>query len=740
MFFLKNLASTEVHSGLPWIDTPHDSVPPRAITDKSYRTQWMTAPSTNYPAYSLIEGTNAKLRLKGPSATNEDGNAPHALHGIVADYDLKLGQAEIDAGLARMNFKPTWLETSLSGNLRALWIFEKPVLLHSYAYTVHLLKRICDFLPLKSMPGLDEPALFSPDRYYTTGLVWTETGAGPVSDALVRNFLVEISSKFEWSSAENGPVVPLEVIAAECAKRFPRFKTWPGKFELGSSGPSFWIDGSVSSNSAIVRETGISTFSAHATKPFYNWSELIGAELVNQFKAKQLGEAVTDIFYDEKNYYSKMADGSWAIDPAANIALLLKVGRGLSDRTRKGENSSEVDQALLYIQRNQRVRTAASFAFYPEGVGVWNGEKILNTHHTKALAPAPSPATWGPDGQFPWISKFLDTLFLPADQLPFFLSWLKFFYTSCYARVPRAGTCLFICGGVSVGKTFLNRCIIAGLVSGFAECNDYFMGSDNFNAEIFDKALWCVDDATMGGDAKSHRLFSNMIKRAVANPSFKLNGKYLKGVTVRWSGRVIVTANIDTESLRLLPDLDASVREKICLLKTVPESLGHFVSAPMMEDIVTRELPYFARFLLDMEYPAHTLSVDPRFFISPYHEATLTTSANQSSNSSAFSEILEDFLSEFFIREPGADFWEGTSLALHKQLLAEPAYEQILRPYTSQTMGRLLSGLIGKGIFDISDGEGTFSRTFKIGRGVRFPHKLNGARVPQAENSTFQKI
>lgn len=686
----------------------------------------------------MYEGLNAGQRLRGPNSSDE-GNPPCKMHGVAADYDLKLTEEEVMLGIARMNPKPNYYEVSLSGNARLIWLFEKPINLISHSFTVFLLTKICEVLPIKQLVGLDEGALKTPDRYFTNGGLWKRLEELPVPEALMLGFMQEVSSKHNWLGPENGPTVPLDVVAIELRKRYPKFINWNGAFDLGAQGPTFWVESSKSPKSAIVRETGLQTFSGTAPKAFYSWSELLTADFVNKFKQKQMGEAVADIYYDEKNYFSRLADRTWAIDNKDNLVTFLKTHKGLSDRVRKGDNTSEVENAIGFIQRQQRVRTAASFAFYPEGINVFNGERILNTHTLRALAPAQGVAVWGPDGNFPWMSNFLDTLFLPVEQLPFFLSWLKYFYTSCHERSPRGGTALFICGGVSVGKTFLNRGVIGGLVGGFMECNEFLMGTDTFNAEIFDRGLWCVDDATMGGDARSHKLFSNMIKRAVANHTFRLNGKYLKAVTVGWSGRVVVTANTDSESLRLLPDLDISIREKICLLKTVPEGPNLFLSKPMMEDILIRELPYLARFLLDMEYPGFTLSSDPRFFVLPYHETTLTTSANHSSNSSAFSEILEDFLSEYFTQFPEKDDWQGTSLLLHKQILAAPAYDQIMRPYNSQTIGRLLGGLIGKGIFDIAEGQGEFSRTFRINRGHRWTKKLNGARVPQALDSIFSK-
>lgn len=736
MFAISNLTTTEIFRCIPWEFTGNAEVPAAAIKDKAFRTAWMQNPTTKYEAYSLFEGVNPGSRVKSSSST-EEGNDPREMYGLVADYDFKLGDAEIQAGLTRMPIMPNWHETSLSSNARMLWLFEKPILLHSYSFAVFFLQHIHELLPVKQLAGLDEGALHAPDRYYTNGGIWKHIQPTPVPHAQLMGFLVKIAKKYDWRGPENGPIVPTDAIAPELHKKYPRFSEWPGKFEVGGQGPSFWIEGSESPKSALVQETGIYTFAEHATKSFYSWSELTDAKFVSAFKQKQMGEAVADIYYDEKNYYSKLRDGSWAIDNKDNLALYLKTHKGLSDRARKGENASEVDEAIAFVHRSNRVRTATSFAFYPLGLNIFNGERVLNTHTRKTISPAGHPCAWG-EG-FPWLAKWLENFFDPPEQLPYFLSWFAHYYKSCYTRTPRSGHALFIAGGTGVGKTFLNRAVIGRLMGGFAECNEFMSGSDAFNAELFDVAHWVLDDGSLSSDAKSHKRYTEMVKRCIANPSFRINGKFLKAVTVKWQGRVVITLNTDAESLGAMPNLDLSLREKIMIFKTVLEAKVPFLPPDQMEDILVRELPCLGRYLLDYEYPAHTLGNDPRFFVAHYHEKSLVCNADQSSASGAFGEVLSEYLSEYFVQNPDVDEWRGTSLRMLKLLTADPSMAVAIRRYDAQMIGRQLTTLSNKTLFDIRIESEDGNRIFVISRGTRFPKKNTPAPIPQAVNSKFEK-
>lgn len=718
MRYIRNLTDSATFPGKPWEFTDISRVPENCLgpEGKKVRHEWILNPQTDFHCYSLAEGINYNARIS-TGGKDDDGNPPAGCWGIPADYDYPLTDAEISAGIARMDIQPNWRETTLSGNCRLLWLFPEFVRFPSRAFAKFFLEHITELLPIKQLAGLDEGALHAIERHFTNGCKWQQLSPNTVPLARLRGFLVELSAKFDWKGPEFGAVIPLEIVSEQLRQKFPTFASWPGNFELGAMGPSFWVAGSESAKSAIVRETGIQTFANHASKGFFSWAELIGADFCNKFKTEQMGKAVEGIYYDEKHYYSKNSAGIWCIDPKENIVGLLKSERGLSDQKRKGEHLTEVEKALAFIQRNQRVKTAASFAFFPEGITKILDNTVLNTHTRQALPPAAEPAVWGPTGKFPFISQFLDTLFTTPDQLPFFLSWSSYFYKACHVRSPRSGHAVFIAGGTNVGKTFLTRGIIGGLVGGFAEPNDFLLGTDSFNGELCDCALWTVDDGSMSLDVKSHRRYSEMVKRVVANPSMRCNNKFVKASIVAWLGRLMVTLNTDPKSVQQIPDTDLSLLEKIMIFRAVEKAMVKFLPKEQMEEMLARELPHLARFLLDYQIPPQCLADDPRFMVREFHEPTLISTANQSSPTGTFAEILVEWQSQYFgTQNPFQTEWKGSSFHLYRDMSSCPELQDAMKAFPAKTVAQLLVSLAAKKTFDISVEGSEISRVFTIRR------------------------
>ena len=703
MFCLRNLVSREVFRSLPWEFTQIEKVPEDCFKDKARRTAWLQDPITEYNVYTLYEGLDPNSRVsKGTS--EQDSNPPCKLYGLAVDYDIPITESAMLEAVSRMEIKPNWYERSLSGHCRLIWLFERPLPLPSFNFAVYLTKLYKTLLPIENIGGIDENAL-TPTRLFTNGAYWKKLADAPVPWVRLKGWLVKVASKYEWGGRERGTIIPMEAVEARlkevAPEKFPRFSEWPGDFVLGAQGPSFWIEGSTSPMSAIVRENGIYTFSAHAHKAFFPWDELLGVEWVKAFEESRLGRAVENIFFDGHNFFVKAPDGSWMDENQDRLINELVVRRGLSREVckAKGKTFSEIEEAIAHVRNHQRVRGAAPFAFFPNGPIEFNGSRYLNTHTKNVMRPSDIPQVWGPTGGFPWLSSFFDGFFDPEIQREYFLSWLHRFYVSCYHRRPVNGQNVFIAGGVGVGKTFISRGIIGPLMGGYSECREFLLGEDGFNSELFDHACWVVDDGTIANSEAIHRHFSEMVKRLAANRDMRSNEKFKKASMVGWRGRVIVTCNDDAESIRMIPRLDMSLKEKIMLWKAAKRE-WKFLEEQEQTMLLNRELPAFARYLLDYKIPPHCLHVDPRFGIRHYHEPSLVASANLTTG--AFTDIIDAWMKEYFtVRNPQEDAWEGTAVELRSSIAVDPNMIELLKPFTIERIKRAMAGLSNNSLFKI---------------------------------------
>lgn len=721
-FALKNLATLSVEPCVPWEVSKY--IPEEFIENKKARMDWLMNPNTDYNAFSSFEGLNSNQRIR--SGHGEESNPPVYHHGFIGDIDYRLTEVEVRAAIGRMKIKPNWVERSLSGNWRMVWLFEKPVAMVSYEFAVLWLSMLDLVIPFRQVAGIDEGAVLAPERYYTNGCKWELIHGEPVPYTLLLGLLQKVSEKYNWEGPENGIAIPLEVAKAELAKKYPRFAEWEGDFVLGSQGPSFWVDGSTSPKSATVRATGLQTFSDHAgSKKFWNWSELIGHDFVKTFKLEEMGKAIDGVYFDGRSYIRQNEKGEWLWEDKDALSLHLRVSRGLSDRRPKGQNYSPIDSAFAMIKNTALITSAGSFAGYKKGVMTFNGNKYLNIHNREALAPSAETPVWGPDGNMPFLSALFNQYFTSDDQNDFFFSWLSRYYRSVHLRDPRSGQALFLLGPPNRGKTFLSSALLSGLLGGSMEAKAFLMGEDNFNSELFDYCLWTLDDGSVGGSQRMMIHFGETVKRCTANMTFRSNEKFRKAGLVQWQGRIVVTNNVDPESLRLLPNMDISMREKVMLfrIRDIRTDGFSFPDKGILTAILAKELPIFARFLLDYQIPEHCQSGDSRYGVKEYHESSLLAEANHSSTSGTFGEILDEFQREHFtLREPHSTEWVGTALQLHKAILMDPSLTEAMRPYNVQTVSRMLSNLSVKKVFAIGVEGDEHRRIFRIQRdSARYP-------------------
>lgn len=665
-----NNASSSMTGPLkPWEFAPATEITAQIRGDKEARQQWYQNTNTVHQFYTGFEPAN-------PNQRPSKDNPVRAIHAFVADYDLPLTDEKINEKIAKMGaLKPTYVETSLGGNCRLVWVLEKPILTVSPDFTAFVLLEARMWLQLDLLPGLDEGAWKESSRLYCNGCSWRQTGA-VVSEAESQSFFVSCGNKFTKFSGLARVTIPLAQVEAEITKKFPA-AAWPGPFSLGSQGPSFWIPGSTSPKSAIVKDEGMLTFAAHAEKPFYSWADILGKEFVADIEKDAILLATKDVFFDGEKYWRKNIEfGLYESINEKHLRDDLIAECSLSPKVPKGQASSPLEDALRHIRRFNRIVGIAPIIFSQPGRLVIDNQPHLNTYRCKPMQPYGEPVQWGE--RFPFLARLLDSLFDPPEQKERFLAWFKYFYECALNHTPRPGQAVILAGGPNLGKTLTNRHMVGEAVGGHVDASSFLLGQNAFNSELFDKPLWCMDDDTPSATQYTRNTFSAMLKKTTANATTVYRKKFVPDSMIIWEGRIFCTINLDAVSLQLLTSLDNTSKDKINLFRAHANSTMEFPSRLETLKIIRSELPFFLRWLLDWTPGAHILR-DPRYGFQSYQEARLFEKAQMSGGMGDFIELLEAELQSYFLANPTIEVAEMTGIHVTRLLHANPLNHSLLR-------------------------------------------------------------
>ncbi len=671
LFCLKNLSSSAVFEASPWEyrngTTPHHA-------NKNDFRRWCAMSSTESLFFSGFEGTQAAMRVS-------DSNPPVFMHAVVADYDTPVARGERDAFLRRANpdYPPNFISTTFSEHVRLAWVFESRMPVFGAKVTEAFLRKLARELALKKIfPALDEDAFYAPSQYYHCGEGWEMIQPSPLPAHLLHSWLLAASKKADWSGY--GVQIPISRVAAEVEARFPG--KWSGPFEEGARGLRFWDDSADNPTAAIVRSSGMQCFTG--PKPFVSWGEIFGRKFVEAYHADTIGSAIDGVWFDGRDYWRKI-EGIWRLFKRQDIALHFRVAHGIPDERAKGASASQLDEVLNQIQQIKTVDGAAPFIYRRQDAVEFASKRYLNISRCQPIVPCDGSHAWGEC--FPYIAELLDGYFDPPEQLPFFLSWLAHAYQNALGGRPRNGQAAFLAGDVNQGKTLVSNVLAGGMLGGHMDASEYLLGESRFNKELFEVGLWTVDDTVPSSDPRKQQLYSAMLKKIPANYSFQYQPKFRDQLMLPWAGRVIVTCNADPESIRILPDTEMSLLDKIMLFK-VASAARDFTDAA---DRIRAELPFFAAFLRDYQIPEHCRG-DARFGVKCYHHEDLIETAQQSSRTGVFLELLEMFKTSVF-SDAGREEWVGSATQLLSDMLNDESTKQVAAKYSPDQLGRLLGKL-----------------------------------------------
>jgi hypothetical protein len=674
-FCLRNIVSNDVFNKVPW---DFKSNIPADVNDKEARRKWWKTPTTNHLFYNMFEGQHASLRIS-------ENNPPIKMYGFVVDYDATITQEMYDAPVFdKINILPyAWSMTS-GGRGRMVWVFEQPLPLPDMRMTTQFLKIIAKDLSLKTIwPGFDE-AFYKSTQYYEVGHSWNVSTKIKVPHAIVISMM---SKAWEAMNKKVTLALPLEQIYTELERKYP--KEWVGPFELGSRTKRFWDNDAKNPTSAILRANGFQCFSG--PKAFVTWAELLGDTFVRAAEADRMKETSDGIFFDDKTYFRKSDNGDWITYNKEDIKLYLKVRLGITNRAASQHDASDLERTMCFIQDAGRIECAMPMVQNKPGLIFIDNRRYLNISTIHALQPAPDDANIS-YADFPWLGDFFENFFDDKYQLPYFFAWLKRFYEAGLYYKPCSGQAIFLAGNKNKGKTMLADYIVAKMVGGFRDASSFLMGeSGDFTAPFLEVPLLTVNDTTVSTDEQRHTRYSSILKKMVANKDFLYNQKYEKAGSVKWMGRIIITCNTDPESMRVLPNVEMSLMDKIMLFKT-SDTKKNFYDGFISK--IDQELPYFCRWLLCWAYPPHIVD-DARFGVKPFHHKELFQAAMQSGQSQAFLELLQ-----IFIRAWATDYkkvWEGTAGKLASDMMNCQATAPLAYKFGISKMGSLLGQLRARG-------------------------------------------
>jgi hypothetical protein len=670
------------------------------LEDKNAFRRWGIDPHTQSAFVSCFEGLNPDLRI------SKEENPPFKMHGLLVDYDSRCSPnatQELQTG-AYSEFLPAYFGKSFSNNARIYWAFERPIVLTNYALIKEFIQRLYKELRLnKWHAGLDTAALTNPSEYLFIGDSWEPVFPKKFIQASHLEYWAFEASKKVKLNPKIEYVVPLDKVAEEIEARWPG--KWVGPFELGRRGVCFWNPQSTNPTSAVVCAEGMYSFSGDGFVP---WSKILGKVFCEQFEANRISNIVDKTAYDGHVFWVKKESGDWIEMSKEDFSQKLRT-QGYNATRARGETCSEVDRVEVAIKENRLVYRAYPFVHHESGLINWEKRTYLNIWNGKVMEPAPpytSDLVSFLDGEehFRLIYRVLRSLFTGAAwenkeanrdiQLCRFLAWLAYFYRNAYKKTPMPGQVVLLAGPKGLGKTLLNRKIVGTMVGGFAEASQHLVEAREWTESLAQSPMWVVDDQLASNDASSHKRFSNMLKAYVANHRICFNQKYVRTGELPFFGRIGITCNLDSESLRILPDIDLENLDKLSFFRT-PEKQEDKVKFPSMykvEQILAQERPYFARFLLDWEIPEDHISPDARFYVKSYHHPTLIEEAHQQGVCGIVLELLCSFLKSYAELNKDKREWAGLGTELFNNFVAmNPASVRSMTPNSLTTALGILS-------------------------------------------------
>jgi hypothetical protein len=360
---------------------------------------------------------------------------------------------------------------------------------------------------------------------------------------------------------------------------------------------------------------------------------------------------VSRFFYNGTGYAMKGSSSYFTLNEGA-------VKQHLSQLRVRKSSQSEI---LCMIRDKQHVAYIGDVAGYPSGLHQSNGKQILVTTGPNIISPI--------KGDDVFIQSVLRDLLYDAsqpEQLECFLNWLAHCRRAVIKGRRIQSPALVMAGKRGNGKSLtieiISRCLGGRQANGYR----YLCGDTQFNKDLLGAELIVMDDPAASRDPRSRIKLAQNIKNFLFNSFVAIEGKNKDSFNCSPIQAVVFAVNDDPEHLRVLPELDEPMRDKIILTTTSPARIPSSLigNEELIKSEIVKMLPAF---LYELDRRDISAAYDDRGRFNCFWHPAITEAIGLLSNEQRLLELIhQDSDISFVITERGE--WKGTAAMLEARL------------------------------------------------------------------------
>jgi len=373
-----------------------------------------------------------------------------------------------------------------------------------------------------------------------------------------------------------------------------------------------------------------------------------------------------------------------------------------------------VDKVLCRIREEQHVKHIGNIAGHQPGLYTFNGDKFLVTRGPKIIAGTEMTGTF----VYGFLRALLHDEHYP-EQFPRFLHWLAHCRRAVIAGKRGQTPALALAGSSLDGKSLAIEIIKRGLGGRAEKAYQFLSGDDRFNSELAGAELLVSDDDAASKDNRARHQLAQAIKSNLFASDMRVRGMHSTAFSCAPVHAVVFATNSDPQQLRVLPELDESMRDKIMLMKTKPSKLPEDIAGRQdkISRLLDEDLPGFLGFLDKLDLSG---AYDRGRLKCFWHPEIVEAIGELSPEKQLLELIHQDGAVETAIAKTGK--WVGTASMLHG-LLTERSVP------THHAATRLFSWPTACGTFlgRLADAKGT-----GVSRGPKNPNKIQTYIITQA--------